>query len=592
LPEWYGKVVCSTSPAPRGVGTRDVDASDIPFDALDLIRGFILMVAIRSRSDLRSLDKALLSSLEAGVAKRKTGRFTRDPSFDSWLRQIDSLEDLKKLAQRLSKAGLFDIRTERHTVYDVDGDRFVMTMARAASTDMWPMGTNYWVRDNALIGARYLASGDPMGIKLGRELLMSALNFLSTVSQLKRFEGIIRSKSMVFKINANNWPFIFVAIKDNLNSAKHEGWAHKQDAWQIVAWYILDAIDSGALSRSALSRKNRKFFGAIVPFLCAISFYRAENSGSWEEIPAIRSSVRAWEHRLIVRLAELSKRRGWTFLNRDFERSRRYLPKSLRKLTLVNAVAKVEGEVLKAMLRDLPYESPCYPRRDPRHRASDAALIYLLQLDYPAFLAERSRKSQSWATLLEAKILSEILSLSDSKSGGVYRYANDSYQRSGFFRNEVAAELAKLYGAPSGDASKHFTGRDRIVPKGRKAAWTHFVWQLSAWAGERYLLTGEKRYKQLHTTMFKRGLGLVTGARELSVEQLSNGEVRVFRVPKYRMPECFISDSGPSGRERVFPSPHTPLNWSVGEMFDAFRVRETVLAQSAIIGARRRPKAA
>ena len=58
------------------------------------------------------------------------------------------------------------------------------------------------------------------------------------------------------------------------------------------------------------------------------------------------------------------------------------------------------------------------------------------------------------------------------------------------------------------------------------------------------------------------------------------------------MPECFIADIGPSGRELIFPSPHTPLNWSVGEMFDAFRVREAVLARNVSESAPRRRKAA
>lgn len=574
------------------MGLLCVDATLTYFGALALIRGLILMAKTRSRSDLHVLDHSLLGALEQGVRKRKMGRHTRDPAFDAWFKKIDSPETFRSLAQNLATGGLFDIRTERHSVRDVDGDRFVMTMARAASTDMWPMGTNYWVRDNALIGARYLASDDSSGMKLGRALLVSALNFMSTVSQLERFEQIIRSSSRSFKSNPDNWPFIFVSIKDNLNAARHEGWAHKQDAWQIVAWYVLDAVDRGHLPLSALTKKNRRFFGCLVPFLCSISFHRAENSGSWEEIPAIRSSVRAWEHRLMVRLAELSKRREWSFLNRDFEEHRRYLPKSFRRLSLCDAVKKIERDVIKVMSRDLPYESRPYSKRDPRYRESDGALIYLLQLDYPKFLAERSKRTQAWAASLEAKILSGILSLTDSKSGGIYRYGNDSYQRSGFFRHTVTAALAELYGAPSGDASAHFSGRDRIVPKGRKAAWTHFVWQLSAWAGQRYLETGNTRYQQLHTTLFKRGLGFVTGSNEVSLEQISNGRSRVFRVPKYRMPECFIADIGPSGRELIFPSPHTPLNWSVGEMFDAFRVREAVLARNVSESAPRRRKAA
>lgn len=47
---------------------------------------------------------------------------------------------------------------------------------------------------------------------------------------------------------------------------------------------------------------------------------------------------------------------------------------------------------------------------------------------------------------MEEKLLKEILKLVDSASGGIYRYAKDSYQRSGFFRNETAAKLTELFG--------------------------------------------------------------------------------------------------------------------------------------------------
>jgi hypothetical protein len=36
------------------------------------------------------------------------------------------------------------------------------------------------------------------------------------------------------------------------------------------------------------------------------------------------------------------------------------------------------------------------------------------------------------------------------------------------------------------------------------------------------------------------------------------------------------------GRDLIIPSPHTPLNWAVAEMFDAFGVREKVLEEARV----------
>ena len=523
-----------------------------------------------SPKKLKELDRLLIIELSKRVSKTAL-------KVDTLALTIESPRELRKLTATLDKAGTFKIRCERHNWQDLDGERTTLTIARAASTDMWPMGTHYWVRDNAIIGARLLSSSNQKIAMQGKRVLLSALTFISSVSQLKRFEGIVRSQSEAFRTEAANWPYIFAAVSNNLNAAQIEGWAHKQDAWQILAWHVLEAIEQGRISLSELSAKQRRFLGLIIPFLAQIKFWKSENSGSWEEIPAIRSSVRAWEHRLIVKLAELSIRRGFSFIRREFLKQRAYLDRRYAALSLLEAVTFMEGRVIKEMISDLPHESPQYKPSDARYRRADGALIYLLKLDYPNFLASRIGRDSKWALQLEAQLLRAVLTLEDASSGGIARYQNDSYQRSGFFRYSTVSKLQELYGAPSGDASSHFVGRGRVVPRGRKAAWTHFVWQLAAWAGERYLATRVSRYRVLHNRFFKQGLALLTGKGEVSIEQDSKGALRVIALPPLRMPECWISDLGPKGRELIFPSPHTPLNWAVAEMSEAFRIRKAIL---------------
>jgi hypothetical protein len=529
-------------------------------------------------ASLSRLDRELISSFKDRYARVASSRGWRNKELYKRRSEIDSLAQFQRLERELESKGLFDVRCEKRTWRDLDGERRVFTLARAATTDMWPMGTHYWVRDNALIGARFLLSENHNHRRLGKELLLSALTFMSSVSQLKRMEAVVLSKSAGFLKDAANWPYIFAGVKTNLAAHEKEEWAHKQDAWQILAWYVLEGIERGLITRHDLTAKHRNFLSLIVPFLIKVSFWRCENSGSWEELVAARSSVRAWEHRLIARLGEFSQNRGFAFIDDGFTRYRNSLAGTYKKRSLLEAIKVAERSVAKEMLQDLPYESPSYKRSDPRRRQADAALIYLLQIDYPRFLAARVGRSAQWAEALEGLIFKTVSKLDDKVTGGIARYGNDSYQRQGFFRYLTVAKLQKLYGAPSGDASSHFVGRDKVVPRGRKAAWTHFVWQLAAWAGRRYLRTGDLKDKAMHDRFFRRGMSLITGDRETSIDWDASGKARILSIHPYRMPECYISDKLPGGDVAIFPSPHTPLNWAVGEMFDAFQIRRQVLA--------------
>jgi hypothetical protein len=530
------------------------------------------------RKSLQVQDDILINNLERRLTRRQVAGEWRNLSLHRQHSLSESSAGLHKLRATLEEAGAFSIKLERRPWRDLDGERRTFTLARAASTEMWPMGTHYWVRDNAIIGARYLFARDGKRKKEGKELLLSALTFMSSKSQLARFEKIIKSSSAAFREDPANWPYIFAGVRDNLTASREEGWAHKQDAWQIAIFYTIEAIEQGLLSVNDFSAKHKKCIGLAIPFLAQVAFWRCENSGSWEEVPAVRSSVRAWEHRLIVKLAKVAVLKDFAFIRRSFETHKKHLPAELRRKTLDAAVLLMERKVVKEMLRDLPKESPSYKKDDARYRNADGALIYLLLIDYPYFLAARLGREARWAHALEAKILKTVESLSDPVTGAIRRYRGDCYQRTGYFRNLTIAKLAAICGAPSGDASGHFVARNKAVPKGREAAWTHFVWQLAAWSGERFLNTGSQLYRRLHDYYFCRGMGLFTGSGEASVEQDSKGAPRVIGIKPLRMPECYISEKTPKGRDLVFPSPHTPLNWAVAEMFQAFDVRREVLA--------------
>ncbi len=534
----------------------------------------------KSRLELQKEDRTLIKKLGTLVPTPPKRTSFRNPDVRTLLRGKDELAGFIALERMARKKGCFDIKIERRKWSDTDGSTYRFTLTRAASTDMWPMGTHYWVRDNTIIGARYLFSGRRAKEKIGKQILMSALTFMSSVNQLNRIRGVVESASRSYVTNPAHWPYIFAGVTNNLNTVHPEPWAHKQDAWQILAWYILEGLERGLISLTELTPKHRAFFGLIVPFLAKVSFWKCESSGSWEEIPAIRSSVRAWEHRLVVLLGELSARKEFSFLKTGFRQVRTQLGKAYANKDLCGAVALLDRAITRQMLEDLPFESPSYSRTDPRYRESDAALIYLLQLEYLDFLALKAGKGARWKEGMEKRILGLLARLDDPQTGGIARYENDSYQRSGFFRNLTVRKLQELYGAPSGDASSHFVGRDQVVPRGRKAMWTHFVWQLAAWFGKRSLEDPDIRFRVLHEFFFARGLALITGHKEVSIDADAQGNVRIIKIPAWRMPECYISEISPTKGTLVFPSPHTPLNWSVAEMEEAFRIRRLVLSDS------------
>jgi hypothetical protein len=522
-------------------------------------------------------DTALMRELARRVPRVASVGGVRNRELKPLLKRVNTLQGMVELERLAKQRGLFDLRIERRRWRDTDGSVHRFTCVRAATTDMWPMGTHFWLRDNAIIGARLIFSGERSKEKIGREMLLSGLSFISSVAQLSRFRAIINSSSHRFRRDPANWPYIFAQLNGNLSTERPELWAHKQDAWQILAWYVIEALEKGLLPLSELTDKHRKFLGYIVPFLAKVSFVSCENSGSWEEIAAVRTSVRAWEHRLIVKLGELATQKEFSFLAKQYRAVREALGKRYSHLSFAATVAMLDRAAIRVMRRALPFEAASYAEEDPRYRTADAALIYLLQIEYLDFLTERGRFGDAWRLANEEALISELRTLDDKVTGGVARYGNDSYQRSGFFRPTTVQGLADLYGAPSGDASAHFVGRDEIVPRGRKAMWTHFVWQLAAWAGQRSLEDPDPRYRALHDEYFMRGLALITGEKEVSLEVSSDGDTRLIRIPRWRMPECYISERVSTRQEVVVPSPHTPLNWSIAEMMEAFRIRKMVV---------------
>lgn len=484
-------------------------------------------------------------------------------------------EKLKQLETLLINKGTLDLNTEQ--ISWEDGDiQHVSTIIRAANTAMRPMGSHWWARDNAIAAARLLATARAESTKqeeykqLGRSLLLSALDILSSRSQLERFQSVITSEDEQYPHKQSSWPQIFLEIDGNLSGGNAEGWNHKQDAWQMAAYYALEAIDHGDVTWDELAASHHEMLGLCVPFLAKTLFWDDENSGSWEELTAVRSSVIAWDIALLGKLKSVASTSQGSFLVKDYERYKRHLDVTYSDQDLHSAVDALITSGAQKLAELMPYESPSYPNDDPRYREVDIALVYLLQLNIPELVTEILGLDAAWALGAERQLLEQIHRLEDGRTGGFRRYLDDSYQGTNFFHNVTAMKLDALYARNDIDSSQddgifHWVQRRKIVPAGPEAAWTHPVWQLSSWAGERFMKTDDQRYADYQRQYFEQGLRLITGSGLLTIEKMPGSISKLIDVPSWRIPEAYITESLGQNHEIILPSPDTPLNWAVAE---------------------------
>lgn len=488
---------------------------------------------------IETLDQDIITALERRYAEAQLpqllGSSFRNEQIYDQLRKSDSLSSLFLL---LLKEGTFDFNFESVNWSDTDGEQKTLTINRASNTPMWPMGTNFWVRDNAIIANRLLNldyDSFPFPVEWqqkGKDILLSTLTIMSSIRQIKRFEDIISGKKD--HNLANHWPHIFLTIDSNLNASEDEHWMHKQDAWQILYCYVLDALEKKQLTLDELTRKQQRVLELACPFLEKIDFSTSTNGGSWEEIEAIRTSVLTWDTAL---LEKLSKSPFSTPL-----------------------AAQLFQKGKKLILEKLPFESPTHEKNSPLYRETDASLIYALQQDFIDW-KEHSSLLHSLTFTIEGL----------KREFGLMRYEKDSYQGLDYYTNKTTQSLTEMYDSPSGDSSgvDQFIKRGQLVPTGEEAQWTHFTWQLSAAYGRLAHSTGETSFYTKQKEWFYFGLSLITGENEISIHQNIDQEMRITPAPAFHLPECYNAASTNLGILR-YPSMHTPLYWSIAECLSAF----------------------
>ena len=454
----------------------------------------------------------------------------------------------------------------------IDGQERPLTLV--AATDMQAnhgeMSSMLYLRDHIQVARVYmeLSFHDPHAYmiekRVGRDLILSALHLLSTPSQLDRFRTVIQKGDAA---SQEEWPHISLWF-DDLHGEKPNGWRNKQDTFQMLAYLALDAVDRGYLSVGDLLPSHKTFLSLVTPLLKSAEFPRYENSGSWEELTAVRTSVMAIETALLHKIKTMGTRHP--FLKEEV-------------LSFDDTIDTMLREGLAELGKRLPYESPEYPKDSAKYREADAALAYVLLYGLPQLLAKTQTPVNGAVRQveeIEAIVLSSLKTLDDPLTGGIMRYHGDSYQRVNFHTNTTQATVRgiKVFvkdhaGDTPVDLDLKQSLRDQFTPRGREAAWTHPLGQIAAWAAKRSLAsTGKhpkRHYEAIRGTYLRRMLTTITTAGQWNAALNKDGAYELQEVPAWKLPECYVTYQLPSKKPLVIPSPHTPLNWSSASLKEA-----------------------
>lgn len=506
--------------------------------------------------ELHERDQILLADLQKKATKKQPADFIR-PHYDD--------AELFGLEQLLAARGTTAIPIANGFTVEVDGAPRPVSIVAATDTNAshGDMSSMLYLRDHiqaagALIElylhnpGKYKTEGEQ-----AKTLLLSALHLMSTKAQLTRFNNVIAHGNAA---GQEDWPHISLLFND-LAGEKPNGWRNKQDSFQMLAYLTCDALLRDSLHEDELLGSHKTFLASIAPLLKAVGFPAYENSGSWEELAARRTSVMAVETALLGKMQQLLAVGKLSFLAEQ-----------------TNTIGELYTAGLTEIGRRLPYESPDYPADAITHRTADAALIYVLLYDLPKLLAEAHTAIGARGSMpqsqIEDLVLEQLATLNDPLTGGIIRYKDDSYQRVNFHTNEVQQTIREIKQRVKDEAAKRGGEvdlavkqrlRDHLTPKGREAAWTHPLGQLASWAAKRSQETmGDEsaNYRKQGIEYLNRMLALITGENDWHAVLNPDGFYKVEQAPAYKLPECYVTYRTADGDEFVVPSPHTPLNWS------------------------------
>lgn len=561
-----------------------ISASAELVDPLQILEGFIDpdtdLELLRSRDAAMITELGRLNCQSATTHSLETGLAYNCGQLAGRARRQYDADSLSQLQSFLTERGALDIPIISGYSVDVDGTQRDLTLVAATETvadgaDHGEMSTMLYLRDQIQTAEALmkLSLHNPdrysQETKDGRALLLSALHLLSTPSQLARCADVIERGPQAGQAD---WPHISLYF-DDLQGLRPNGWRNKQDSLQMLTFTTLTALEQDFLRLDDLTDAHRQLLASVVPLLDAIGFPRYENSGSWEEVAAQRTSVLAIETAMLSKMQTLVAARDDMLFLAD-HRLDDMLQRGLHEIA-----------------RRLPDESADYSPLSARYRTGDAALAYILRYGIPQLLADSNvpmamnNSRPMPAKDIEQAVLTQLEALLDPTDQGITRYRGDSYQRLDFHTARVqliiraikrkVAQDAVDSGQPVDLEAKQLL-RDTLTPDGPTASWTHPLGQIASWAASRTRIETARgdtasaaAYHAIGQRFLNLALTAVTGPDQWHAVLGNNADYDIRKVPPYKMPECYVSYRQADGTDLRVPSPHTPLNWSTAMLKEA-----------------------
>ena len=294
----------------------------------------------------------------------------------------------------------------------------------------------------------------------------------------------------------------------------NEPWPNAQnDALGYFLWFYCRLARSGAIASHAIDWDVLALFP---PYLQAITYWKDEDSGHWEEQPKISASsigaVVAGLRELAALLDSSASDAGLTAaLHRDLTGS-------------------LSDEGTRALAAILPAE--CVQFDPSKERRFDAALLFLI---FPLDVVDETMADRI-ITDIRTHLQGEV---------GIRRYLGDSFWCADYKRKLTPQQRTS-------DWSMAVAERNALCAPGEEAEWCLFDPLLAIIFGDRFRRWGGGEWSDLHAHHLNRSLGQLTGADSGFAE--------------LRCPELYYREAG---ARRA--SDATPLLWTQALLWLALR---------------------
>jgi len=296
-----------------------------------------------------------------------------------------------------------------------------------------------------------------------------------------------------------------------------QDWANAQnDALGYFLWLYARLAAGGIVPAT---RIDWDVLALFPPYLRAISYWRDEDSGHWEETPKVSaSSIGAIVAGLRELLALVHRVGG------------QVIPPEYRAALDPHLIEELVAQGIRALGDILPAE--CVERDPLKQRRYDAALLFLIDpLDVV---------NQPMADQIVEDVCTHL-----AGDVGVRRYLGDSFWCTDYRHKLAPDQRTRDW---SGDLAK----RNELAHPGEEAEWCLFDPVLSLVAGTKFRRTGMPEFLEQQTHHLNRSIGHLTSASDA--------------LPEPRCPELYHRENG-----RYETSDATPLLWTQALLLLALR---------------------